>query len=519
VAWGDYDGDGDDDLALAGNSWQVSELVPVTRIYRSDGSDTFVDINAGIAGVIDASMAWSDYDKDGDLDLAVCGQTDPDAFAPITKVYRNDGNGTFVDTNAGMTGVAKCALAWGDFDEETWPDLVVAGLYDELANPITTLYHNESDGGTGRKLTPVSTGLVGLERVSLDWGDYNNDGAPDLAILGVVNGTLTATSRIYRNDGSGGGGGWTFTDIGAPLPNVMWGSLAWGDYDGNGTLDLAISGRDTTVTPVTAIFRNDGSDGNGGWVFTDIQAGLPGVYDSSLAWADLHNDGQRDLAIAGWNGSLRYANIYRYDGSDTFTDIQAGLTAINSGQIGWGDYDGDNDADLVLAGFIGSSMVTRLYRNDGLCGSELDSDADTVFDCVDNCPYVSNLDQTNSDTDELGDACDNCPTWANSDQEDEDGDGIGDPCDDCPFTPAGASVNANGCIVIPADLNSDGYVDEDDLDIYESCTRGAAIPHDGTPTCQKADLDDDGDVDQNDFGKLQRCYVDDNYLADPTCAD
>jgi hypothetical protein len=300
----------------------------------------------------------------------------------------------------------------------------------------------------------------------------------------------------------------------------MWASVAWGDYQGNGLLDLAISGRDTTLTPVTKIFRNDGSDGGGGWIFTDILAGLPGVYDGSLAWADLHNDGERDLAITGWDASVRLAKIYRYDGSDTFTDIQAGLTAVSSSDIDWGDYDGDSDVDLVLAGFTGASLVTELYRNDGLCGDPaLDTDTDTVPDCIDNCPYVQNLDQTNSDTDGFGDACDNCPPYDNPDQGDEDSDGVGDACDDCPFTPPGASVNANGCIVIPADFNMDGYVDEDDLDIFETCSLGPAIPHDGTPTCQQTDLDFDGDVDQNDFGRLQRCYVDDNYLADPTCAD
>ena len=76
-----------------------------------------------------------------------------------------------------------------------------------------------------------------------------------------------------------------------------------------------------------------------------------------------------------------------------------------------------------------------------------------------------------------------------------------------------------GCIIIPADFNSDGYVDEDDIDILESCSLGPAVLHDGTPTCQQTDLDGDSDVDANDFGLMQRCYVDDNYLADPTCAD
>ena len=85
-------------------------------------------------------------------DLAIAGQTNPDSFAPVTKIYRNDGNDVFVDLGASMTGVANGALAWGDYDQDTWPDLLVVGLYNELALPIATLYHNESDGSGGRPL-------------------------------------------------------------------------------------------------------------------------------------------------------------------------------------------------------------------------------------------------------------------------------------------------------------------------------------------------------------------------------
>lgn len=63
-----------------------------------------------------------------------------------------------------------------------------------------------------------------------------------------------------------------------------------------------------------------------------------------------------------------------------------------------------------------------------------DADNDTLCGDVDNCPWISNIEQNDSDDDGAGDACDNCYNTPNSDQADSDGDGIGDSCDNCPDT-------------------------------------------------------------------------------------
>jgi hypothetical protein len=74
AAWGDYDGDGDLDLVVAGCDDSCSTYM--TRLYRSDGG-TFVDVDAGLPGVYSgAALAWGDYDGDGDLDLALAGALD-----------------------------------------------------------------------------------------------------------------------------------------------------------------------------------------------------------------------------------------------------------------------------------------------------------------------------------------------------------------------------------------------------------------------------------------------------------
>ena len=93
------------------------------------------------------------------------------------------------------------------------------------------------------------------------------------------------------------------------------GATAWGDYDNDGDLDVALMG-DTGSGYVTRIYRNDG-----GGVFTDSGSVLPAVSDSSAAWADYNNDGRLDLLLTGDSDSVRISRIYRNDGSGGFSDI------------------------------------------------------------------------------------------------------------------------------------------------------------------------------------------------------
>ena len=263
----------------------------------------------------------------------------------MAQIYRND-DGTFTDISAGLTGVDLGSVAWGDYDNDGDLDILLSGR-DGGGIYVTLVYRN--DGGT---FTNISAGLTGVAASSVAWGDYDNDGDLDILLSGVDSGNNRA-AQIYRNEDG------TFTDIGAGLTGVSDSSVTWGDYDNDGDLDILLSGWDGVLNRVARVYRND--DGT----FTDISAGLTGVEDSSVAWGDYDNDGDLDILLSGQDGGDNpVARVYRNDGG-IFTDISAGLTGVAFSSVVWGDYDNDGDLDILLSGETsGGTFVARIYRND-----------------------------------------------------------------------------------------------------------------------------------------------------------
>jgi hypothetical protein len=287
---------------------------------------TFTEIQGlGLTETYFCSLAWGDCDDDGDLDLAVAGYTDSDC---ITKVYENVGgavpfDGTEVAT--GLTGVGACSLAWGDADNDGDLDLAVAGLSG--SGRTTKVYKNDGAGGFTEITNPSLTGVADC---SLAWGDCDSDGDLDLAVAGCTAGSDFLTT-VYENDGAGG-----FTEFrGLGLTGVWNCSLAWGDAEGDGDLDLAVAGYTGGTACVTKVYRNVGGavpfDG------TEIATGLTGVGWCSLAWGDSDNDGDLDLAVAvaGENsvGTDRITTVYENHGSlpNVPPDAPTGLEAFPAG--------------------------------------------------------------------------------------------------------------------------------------------------------------------------------------------
>lgn len=273
VVWADFDNDGDQDLSVGNGSNQQNAL------FVNDGAGAFTARDEfGLRSTI--ALAWADFDLDGDLDLAVGNGIL--SSAQQNALYVNNGDGSF--TARDEFGLLRTdSVAWADFDNDGDPDLAVGngGFNREEQN---ALYINNADGsfterpefGMGNTASVAwadadndgdldlavmnwNNGQSSLYRNNGDttfteqpifgvgdpntgaWGDFDNDGDLDLA-LGNGDFSNAAPNTLYVNDGAGG-----FT------PEAQFGlgstdSLAWADVDRDGDLDIAAGNEHSPTT-------------------------------------------------------------------------------------------------------------------------------------------------------------------------------------------------------------------------------------------------------------------------------
>ena len=247
VAWADYDNDGDLDFVLAGTD---EGGLAVTTLYenqvRTDGGFVRRD-DANLIGLHSASLAWGDYDNDGDHDLLVTGVAEPQAF--VTRLYRND-NGFFADAQADLKGLLFASAAWGDYDADGDLDILLTGakLHPFLLQGEIKVYEN--NGGTFTDDTVMLEGIfegaatLGRYQGSAGWGDFNNDGFLDFFVAGIEEPAGAPQGQVYRYTG---GNRFASTGPGNP-PAYLTGrflggffsSTFWADYDSDNDLDLFV---------------------------------------------------------------------------------------------------------------------------------------------------------------------------------------------------------------------------------------------------------------------------------------
>lgn len=413
VAWGDYNNDGYDDILLTGDTL-LSPETPMSIIYRNNGDSTFsklqtkiqnvyvgsaiwcdynndnyldyiisgISLNSNITKLYSnnqsgnftllekgldftpfitfeeienvelSSVTWEDYNKDGYQDFILTGATDDvPPYNPVSKIYKNNGNGTFSEqTSINLPGVHRGSVAWGDYNNDTYPDFIITGGTTDSPNytPISKIYKNNQNG-TFSEQTQFTIPEVALS--SVQWGDYNNDNYPDLLINGTdASGRIT---KVYKNNN-----GSSFTDIGAGLTESNEGSVEWGDFNNDNLLDILITGWSNSGR-ITKIYENKGND-----IFEDLNTGLPGIKGGKARWGDYNNDGFLDIALFGSSSSVRITKIYKNNGNKTFTE-EFSFPGLIDGDIAWLDYDNDNYVDILLTAFGSGVANTKIYKNDG----------------------------------------------------------------------------------------------------------------------------------------------------------
>ncbi|MCX7722708.1 MAG: FG-GAP-like repeat-containing protein, partial [Verrucomicrobiae bacterium] len=354
-SFGDYDNDGNLDLLAVGANASV--------VYRGDGCGGFSNINAGLPGAVGMRQCavWGDYDNDGDADILFAG-------APFTCIYRNDGANVFTNIGASLPGAANGGAAWADYDKDGDLDILLAG------NGLLRLYRNNGSGTFAEQ----ALGLPLFYQAAVAWGDFDNDGYADFVVAGSTNNSVSGVAtRIYRNSTNVAGGGRTFTNlypVAAQGPVGVWkGAVAWGDYDNDGDLDLLVTGESTNAVALTRLYCNDGG------VFADSGHALPGLKNSFAAWGDFDNDGHLDLALSGnLSTGSAMSRIYRNfpaGAPNLPPNPPEGLTAVARGKsvcLAWeGAWDANQTNGLTYNLRIGTSpgacnILSPLSNPDGL---------------------------------------------------------------------------------------------------------------------------------------------------------
>ena len=350
---GDYDGDGDvDALVLRGAWWRKDGYHPKS-LLQNDGKGVFrdvtFDVGLGKSMFPSQTAAFADYDNDGDLDLYIGNEDDPENVAPC-ELYRNDGRGHFEDVAAaaGVTNdrYAK-AVTWGDYDGDRFLDLYVSNMGEP-----NRLFHNDGDGtftdvteaaGVGRPISSFPSWFF----------DFDQDGALDLFAAGfggpgvapsvadVAASWLGLPFRgealfLYRGDGKGG-----FRDVAremkltlCPLPM----GSNFGDLDNDGFPDVYLG----TGYPFyeglipNVMYRNQRGKGFANVTFAGGFGHLQKGH--GVVFADLDDDGDQDVLerIGGaYPGDAYHVVLFENPGFGAHW-IKLALRGVKSNRFGVG---------------------------------------------------------------------------------------------------------------------------------------------------------------------------------------
>jgi hypothetical protein len=359
----DADGDGDLDLYIASGSYEAPRNSPAyqDRFYLNDGKGNFTLDSSALPQNFSSKLCVraADFDHDGDLDLFISGRVDPANYPkPVNSyIYRNDskdGHVRFTDVTAAAAkdliniGMV-CDAVWTDFNNDGWPDLVLAGEW----MPVTFLENNK---GIFKNVT-AQTGLAGIKGWwnSVTAGDFDNDGDMDYIVGNMGLNSFYKASPEY--------------------PVRAYGK----DFDHNGIYDMIPS---LYLPDQQGVLREFPAEGRDDLLrqINSMRKKFPSYKDFAVATMDeVLNAKDREDALILEANEFR-SGYLRNDGNGKFSFHplpQAAQYSMVNGMIA-DDFDGDGNLDVLLTGNdYGTEPVVGRY--DALNGLFLKGDGKGNF--------------------------------------------------------------------------------------------------------------------------------------------
>jgi hypothetical protein len=328
VADGDLNGDGHLDVVVANDNGTVSVLL-------NDGAGNFpTHKDLGTSGGTSQSVAVADLNGDGHLDIAFTSAT---AFAVTNTVdvLLGDGTGNFGPENSFATGQQPFSVAVGDLNGDSHPDLAVANANSGTASVLL----GDGAGSFG----PKTDFTTGGSATAVAIGDVNADSHLDL----VVSDQHSNTVAVLLGNGAG-----VFTVEANVVTEFAPSDVAIRDLNEDGHLDIAAT---SSVVNAIAVMLGDGT-GNFG-PKTDFATGST-PFEGSLAVGDLNGDGHLDLAAAARNTAK--VSVLLGDGAGSFAPRADFATGSQPRAVAIGDLNGDSRPDLAVANEASNSISVLL---------------------------------------------------------------------------------------------------------------------------------------------------------------